>query len=595
MLRSAHRLDLTPLQFCQASGLAANRPDFVNGRKLLQLSDAELERFMTVTQLNESEVENLTLSPWKDAYPSIGLSLAGRWDKWIFHITPRFCPQCLTGNSTEMQRQLGGARMKYWHLPVAFACIEHNCILSDQCPRESFHARRSALSDSLIWNPNSLVAHPSQCRISTDISHRRSADRLCRTYLKAAEYSHVDKPDAEIINCQKRILNVLHGNITHEEFNITDLRLTAALITASWPKSSDFVKANLRYAVDAHVESLALRYPKSYRKESPIDSPPTTPIRSAALLSTADAILNSTEVYDLVNFMFQAAYPDREKNDATWAHNVNLQSITCSKKFKKISAPIMEYFNTVGMTSTRDVRDRRRLHSYNFAPCSIPSFLEPGWWDKHFSSVPTRNLRTARRLAAIKLVQLSMGGAQNEAAAYLDIPYKPAGRSQFRAWSESEYIFANSVRRLALELEESSSLIDYRKRRIALQDWAIDTDSWNYLLDSLSSSSSGQNPMLDNNKRQAVSMYIWTLVTNGEYIFAPAPLRALQSEIPDKLFYNRVYDYYRRLIRSSGGHYGQLRILLAPITRTLAQLIDEGEQVPDAGLYRLIRTNVRDG
>lgn len=159
MLRSAYRLDLTPLQFCQASGLAANRRDFVNGRKLLQLSDAELERFMTVTQLDESEVTNLTLSSWRDPYPPIELSLEKRWDKWIYRINPRFCPQCLAGNSTEIQQQLGGPWKKYWHLPVAFACVEHNRFLSDQCPRESFHAPRSAPKGDLIWNPNSL-AHP---------------------------------------------------------------------------------------------------------------------------------------------------------------------------------------------------------------------------------------------------------------------------------------------------------------------------------------------------------------------------------------------------------------------------------------------------
>jgi hypothetical protein len=135
---------------------------------------------------------------------------------------------------------------------------------------------------------------------------------------------------------------------------------------------------------------------------------------------------------------------------------------------------------------------------------------------------------------------MAVGGSIRQAALRLGLPNTTAAfercHSSARAvhrWAKQcrdPYEFETAVHDLADELEASPHRIDYRQRRVALQDWCIDPGTWAHLVAQLPDSPwpHRREPERGDRKRHCASIIVWARITGGEHLFAPHPLRDQQ-------------------------------------------------------------------
>lgn len=89
--------------------------------------------------------------------------------------------------------------------------------------------------------------------------------------------------------------------------------------------------------------------------------------------------------------------------------------------------------------------------------------------------------------------------------------------------------FDRALRALASELQSARQpLVAHRRRREALQEWILGIDAWNALVSELPPTLVQFRTRTYDRKRQNASVFVWTLVTRGEDLFAPRPLEAAQ-------------------------------------------------------------------
>lgn len=136
--------------------------------------------------------------------------------------------------------------------------------------------------------------------------------------------------------------------------------------------------------------------------------------------------------------------------------------------------------------------------------------------------------------------------------------------------------FETALSNLALELDSPATpLVNYQRRRHALQTWCIDEDAWDQLVGRLLPVPGPHQPELGDRKRQIASIYAWVQVTSGEHYFAPHPIEAAQPpEIQEswKERRNNILHLIRRDRPSP--HYTNLRTELNTLATSLARNID---------------------
>jgi TniQ len=135
LLRLSWRLRVSPLHLARLTGCADDGPAVIRRRLLPGL---DVQRFAQATRLSADEASSLTVASWADRYPPITRSRIGPdppivLDGWLFSTSIRYCPDCLAGNSSLVQQQYGGPWKKTWHLPVTFACLQHQRFLHEGC------------------------------------------------------------------------------------------------------------------------------------------------------------------------------------------------------------------------------------------------------------------------------------------------------------------------------------------------------------------------------------------------------------------------------------------------------------------------------
>jgi hypothetical protein len=137
--------------------------------------------------------------------------------------------------------------------------------------------------------------------------------------------------------------------------------------------------------------------------------------------------------------------------------------------------------------------------------------------------------------------------------------------------------FEAGLRSLARELSAPDTpLVNYQRRRQALENWSIDERTWDGLVARLPPISRTRMPDLGDCKRQIASVYVWVRVTFGEPSFAPRPIEAAQ--LPD------VQEDWRRswngiwwsLLTSKNSRttYTRLRTELDVLAAILAMTVD---------------------
>lgn len=81
----------------------------------------------------------------------------------------------------------------------------------------------------------------------------------------------------------------------------------------------------------------------------------------------------------------------------------------------------------------------------------------------------------------------------------------------------------------SLKLDDPATpLVNYHKRREALENWHIDEDTRAALTGRLHYAPGTQRPDFGDCQRQIASIYVWVQLTSGEHNFAPRPIDAAQ-------------------------------------------------------------------
>lgn len=223
----------------------------------------------------------------------------------------------------------------------------------------------------------------------------------------------------------------------------------------------------------------------------------------------------------------------------------------------------------------------------------IPAFLPKDWYDRHFKPLDGVNPMLTRRTAALRLVQMVAGGSLGEAAGFLGIAatgttwprrsriYSGAGHVYSSARKQSDPLaFEAALQALAAELDEPAiPLIDFQRRRRALQTWSIDEDAWKALVSRLPPVPGPQRPELGDRKRQIASIYVWVQVTFGEHYFAPRPVEAAQPlEIQQSWQLRRNTIWHLMQSSRSRPHYTSLKTELNTLATSLARTIGAPRQ-----------------
>ncbi|MGW2017345.1 TniQ family protein [Streptomyces sp. NPDC001927] len=584
LLRLGHRLDLSPLHLIRAADwIKRNNPNHFPGSLLLDLSKPRAEAFARLTGQTAREVSALTLAQWRDRYPPIARSLPGpgrlmRPDAWLYVGSPRFCPSCLAGDGSTVQQLHGGPWLKLWHLPIVFACTEHRTYLQAACPH---CGQPHEAEGALIQRANNHTLHPAQCRWTVDAQTPRRKSFACAGRLDLT-VSGRDRPQptADILRFQKSLRGRLKSptRTTDASEYFTDLRLATALIIATWPHSRSLLDASTAERIDSHLQDPRV-VPGGRRNLQIHDTPPRDPIACGALLMAADRLLLRDDLPDLISDLTRAAFGSPSSR-TPWAVLYDKHKNDCSERLRQVAEPVTRTFPRVnGRRGTRGP-----LRSGYYQPEHIPAFLEPDWYQRFLATCAGSEVKSVRRAAAVRLVQWTMGGTYDDAARFLGITpvqthllsARETRRSGRTGCNPLE--FDRALRALASELQSARQpLVDYRRRREALQEWVLGIDAWNALVSELPPTLVQFRTRTDDRKRQNASVFVWTLVTRGEHLFAPRPLEAAQpTEIQQQWAARRNTVWFQFSRPDSLPHYADLRRVLATYAQRLARDIDSG-------------------
>lgn len=605
LLRLAHRLDLAPSRLATRCGLATAHA--YPAGTLLHLPDPVREAFATATRLTPTEAGALCLDSLADRYPLPEPEAASRRParnthpgRWMLAPATRYCPACLAGDGSQIQDAHGGCWRRTWHLPVAFACPHHHRLLGTYCPGcgQRTHHGRPGAPPRLLPAMGTPGLHPAQCRTALTPGAGRRAPACCGTRLDTpGDTPGTPEADQGLLDLQQHLLDLLHadppptatsaGRPTTAPGYFTDLRVLALFIGASWPATRHLAPSPaLADAVEAHAArqqqqaaDLAARSPASRRLRL-LDTPPPEAAATAGLLSVAARLLALPSPGELREHLRPLLPANTRQARRTPSGQLMLRSPTCSAGLRQAGEPLLRSFTRTG----GHPRGRREptFRPTRLGPQHIPAFLPTDWYDRHLGHLGGIDTTLLRRTAAVRLVQMTSGGSLGQAAAFLGI--NPGGTQYTTAnlvhsWARTQpdpHGFDTALHTLADELDSAGcALVDYHHRRTALRHWRLDEPTWHELAGRLPPTPGPVQPVLDDRKRQDASIFVWTLVTQGEHLFAPRPIEAAQPDHVQHAWAQRRNTTWYQLSRPDPlRHYADLRNHLIPYARQLAADID---------------------
>ncbi|MFD8614631.1 hypothetical protein [Streptomyces sp. NPDC059631] len=136
--------------------------------------------------------------------------------------------------------------------------------------------------------------------------------------------------------------------------------------------------------------------------------------------------------------------------------------------------------------------------------------------------------------------------------------------------------FQPALRAPARDLDAAPSPVDYRRRRIALNNWSLGTREWQEILRALPRPRVERYPCLDDYSRQGASAFVWAHITQGEPRFAPRPivLSHGQTKSDRHPWPTKCNNMWFHIGAASTSHYAALRTLLIEVGDDLARKID---------------------
>ncbi|MFF5614605.1 TniQ family protein [Streptomyces albidoflavus] len=577
LLRLSFRLGLTPAELGRIAGLVSTSGGYLPRRLILGFAGHAIDEFTQATRLSRAEASALTLGTWRQNYPPIQRWLppphgpAPQMDKWLPGGLTRYCPRCLAGDGSPIQGEYGGPWKKEWHLGIVFACPQHDGFLQHRCPQGGEPPDYDRAT-GLIPYDGVRGLHPAECRYPLPPTARKLRRLPCRARLDRAPLPSV-RPTRQLLDLQTQLLSLLASRRDDHEVRayFNDLHLLSVLITASWPHSSHLVDPAFVPAVDAEV-----RARRTFGTLRFHDAAPGDPVACGAMLGVANSLLHAAAFRDLLADSLESAFTSVPAR-AGWVRVFAKYETSCSLRLRTAMAPLIRtYSPSPGWTTPRSASP------VGYRAEHVPAHLEPDWHDRYFRDLTgLTNHRALRRMAAIQLVQWATNTSVEEATRYLGIAPEKMLQTEDNVllWLNSSHDFQDfgvALGNLAAELKERAEiLIDYKRRREALSNWALTPETWRELTSQLQDDP-GKQPVLDDRKRQDASVFVWVRVTHGEHLFAPRPIEATQPPHVQERWAARRNTTWHLLDSHAnpGPHYVALRRVLTEYAEDLARSID---------------------
>ena len=610
LLRLSFRLNLAPAELAAVTGLtAAGDAGSLHAATLTAVPEAARRDFTRMTRLTDSQVTGLGLAAWQERYPLPAWApRAGRRlpaDAWsLFAPATRFCPECLAGDGSPVQESFGGPWLKTWHLPVVFACPAHRRLLEHRCPEcgQDIHAGRA--SNALLPAMRLAGLHPAQCRTAPGRRGGRPGRALpgcCGARLDQAGPRQHASPG--LLALQDKILGLLDpdgpastasaGAPAPPGSYFADLRALSLLVYSTWPAARDLSPSEeITKATGQHIESFrqqrAEQRPRSPASKNNAGPPPLDAAVSAGLAHIADRILAGSTDEARARLRLLLPPATRDAGRTNWARWVTLSAVPCSEGLQAAYDPLLRTF-TAPFGQPRG-RARNVTAAARWGPENIPALIPEDWYQRHFTPVDSISPVLARRTAALRLVQMTAGGALAEAGHYLGISTGDGSRpTEGRTYSSAGTVhsgarqqpdpsgFEAGLRSLARELSAPGTpLVNYQRRRQALENWAIDEPTWDGLVARLPPAALARTADLGDRRRQVASVYVWVRVTSGEPGSAPRPIEAAQPPaVREHWRRSWNFTWWSLLTRDNpGSGYSRLRAELDVLAAALATTID---------------------
>lgn len=542
ILRLAHRLDRSPGRIAELATLAVGRQGratLLPAHLLLALRPQTAASFAAASRMTYEEVAALGLRSYARVYPP--LAAAGMQDNgrvlhnaWAFTASSRFCPDCLIGDGSPVQRAHGGTWRLQWHLPVVFACTRHQRLLEHLCPR----CRRPVNSPfggkaSLLLHLRSGGLHPRQCRNEALDAPPQRPRTLCGADLIGSPRSPFLAPHRQgmdpCLAVQERIQKRL--NLTPREANdpayFHDLIAVAQLITMSWPVSDQLfpTATPLRDILDAHIKETRRKAVEMSDGRASRDmlEPPAQPAASAALLLLAEQLLADRDPAHLQQVIPTLVEHAFAREPIRYSRMARCRPMT--DPLKRAAARQYRGFQ-VGFRRGPAANDQPPSHSERFTASQVPQFIPLAWYHAHLEEFTDQlifsarsNVRYVRRAASLKLAEMVSGVSVGECADLLNMPPGHARSSvrqlRRRCGDQDWRTFQAAVGLIARELEQAPSRPDYTSRRQALAHWVIPDADWEQLTHDL------RRSFRKPSHRNIGSVIAWARATESDYLFSP--------------------------------------------------------------------------
>jgi len=605
VLRSAHRLDLSPARIASLTGLSPRRSGHIAITKtLFNLGDRTTD-FAEATRLTAHEVTQLTLASLGDRYPPLATHRHGRTRKedgifikesWVFTRSTRYCPRCLAGDGTQIQQRHGGAWNRLWRLPILFACPIHRRLLQYTCPAcgQLVHHRQPETA-ALVPRAKVSGLHPTACRAPTP------SGTLCGHRLDAFTDGQGRLPRGwdhqAMILLQQRLLNLIHsegpqttpsvGSPTTPSQYFVDLRIVSCLLTASWPAGRQLITESVHArTVDEHAAQARRNAKAAQEAGSPtqtaayFDRPPLRPSACAAQLTLADRVLQHGDpdaLRQVLRPLVEAAPQIRQ-----WIRGFLADDGPCSAGLQTAIGTEVGAKHVIERVGLSWIQ-RQPAPTLRFGPEHLPQRLPDPWYDKYFTELSHLDQQFLRRAVPVLLARACTGQGIKPCAGLLDLPPRTASyavgitHQQLSATRRRRNTFETALNALTTHLDTSTKLTNYGRRRAALKRWSIPTEDWTGLIDGLVGKpfrrKSTKHTDWSDAKRLLASTWVWTHITEGEPHYSPTVRPDSARPRPGSELSIYILKRWPQ-ITSGYGHYAELRERLDEYAQQLAQRID---------------------
>ncbi|WP_424217766.1 TniQ family protein (plasmid) [Streptomyces sp. BI20] len=582
LLRLAHRLGISPFTLIDRCGLAtgANRSG-LSTRHLVRLDDDHAAHLATTCGLTLSETHTLTLAGQFPGYGPLAKTHLGRTlnhaglanDGWVFTALTRYCPQCLATPD-------GPIWQAAWRLPHTFLCPHHDRLLDLHCPACRAPAQSTGLrGDGRRRNNGRLVPfplvrlHPAACRNRPGPNH---SNPHCGHRLDHAETSA--RPTAAMHTTHYLLATAAR---THpgtpqaapsppERDLFADLRLTALLITGTWPHLAPHCETDTeRAAITRHVTTHRSRNTTTPWHHRSSHAAPLPADEAAATLTLAHHLLMPDQapvLADTVDYL-----------SPTWDGWDRLRRYAphCSPTLADIVLARAQ--NHARPAGRRPLFPQAATHSDRLDARHIPQWLPEAWAEPLLAlDGPTVALH---RDAAVRLVQMTTPLTYQAATRHLGLPHNAihSAATAVRTWLRTPIhhtCHREALARIADLIAAQEAPVDYHHRRTCMADHTLTDQDWQRLRALITRAHPRARPP----GRTAVTAFIWAVVTSSEIRWAP-----VLSTSPDLGTRARERAEALSFVRPGARRRAPLRAVLTEYALTIVSGLHDVQSPPAEG------------